>query len=268
MEDIYRGKNTELNIPDKKDHIIYEDDNIIVCVKSAGTATQSADLRSKDLVSLIKTHLVRQARKNKVRLTGEPYVGLIHRLDQPVEGILVIAKDKESAANLSKQVTDNRIDKRYLAVVEGIPNDDKIHLKKEVSKDGTIYIEDEIIKKSDGNARIVTGLPADELEKLGNPEDKKISKLEYKIISSNNNRSLIEVHLLTGRFHQIRATMAYLGCPIVGDTRYGAPPIPPDSAHLSPKAIALCSHKLSFKHPVTGQTMSFSIEPSEAIFSE
>lgn len=268
MEDIYRGKNTELNIPDKKDHIIYEDDNIIVCVKSAGTATQSADLRSKDLVSLIKTHLVRQARKNKIRLTGEPYVGLIHRLDQPVEGILVIAKDKESAANLSKQVTDNRIDKRYLAVVEGIPNDDKIHLKKEVSKDGTIYIEDEIIKKSDGNARIVTGLPADELKTLGNPEDKKISKLEYKIISSNNNRSLIEVHLLTGRFHQIRATMAYLGCPIVGDTRYGAPPIPSDRAYLSPKAIALCSHKLSFKHPITGQTMSFSIEPSEAIFSE
>lgn len=268
MEDIYRGKNTELNIPDKKDHIIYEDDNIIVCVKSAGTATQSADLRSKDLVSLIKTHLVRQARKNKIRLTGEPYVGLIHRLDQPVEGILVIAKDKESAANLSKQVTDNRIDKRYLAVVEGIPNDNMTHLKKEVSKDGTIYIEDEIIKKSDGNARIVTGLPADELKTLGNPEDKKISKLEYKIISSNNNRSLIEVHLLTGRFHQIRATMAYLGCPIVGDTRYGAPPIPSDRAYLSPKAIALCSHKLSFKHPITGQTMSFSIEPSEAIFSE
>ncbi len=259
---------SRLVLDDQIMHILYEDDNIIVCVKSAGTATQSADLRSKDVVSIIKTHLVRQARKNKIRLTGEPYVGLIHRLDQPVEGILVIAKDKESAANLSKQVTDNRIDKRYLAVVEGIPNDDKIHLKKEVSKDGTIYIEDEIIKKSDGNARIVTGLPADELKTLGNPEDKKISKLEYKIISSNNNRSLIEVHLLTGRFHQIRATMAYLGSPIVGDTRYGAHPLPLENAPLSPKAIALCSHKLSFKHPITGKTMSFELEPSEAIFTE
>jgi 23S rRNA pseudouridine1911/1915/1917 synthase len=62
--------------------------------------------------------------------------------------------------------------------------------------------------------------------------------------------------------------MAYLGCPIVGDTRYGAHPLPLENAPLSPKAIALCSHKLSFKHPITGKTMSFELEPSEAIFTE
>lgn len=245
--------------------IIHEDDNIIVCHKSAGLATQSADLRSKDMVSLVKTHLVRQARKNKVRLTGEPYVGLIHRLDQPVEGILVMAKDKESAANLSKQVTDNTIEKYYYALVQGFPDETKEHISKKVSEDGTTYIEDEIIKGADGNAQIVTGFDADKLKALGNPEDKKVSKLEYKLISSKDGNSLIEVHLITGRFHQIRATMAYLGCPIVGDARYKAGELV-DKEMLSGKAIALCSYKLVFKHPVTGKELSFKIRPSETIF--
>jgi 23S rRNA pseudouridine1911/1915/1917 synthase len=246
--------------------IIHEDDNIIVCHKPAGIATQSADLRSKDMVSLVKTHLVRQARKNKVRLTGEPYVGLIHRLDQPVEGILVMAKDKESAANLSKQVTDNKIEKYYYALVQGTPDETKAHISKKISEDGNIYIEDEIIKKTDGNAQIVTGISTDDLKTLGNPEDKKVSKLEYKLISSKDGNSLIEVHLITGRFHQIRATMSYLRCPIVGDTRYGAKEIS-DKEMLSDKAIALCSYKLTFKHPVTGKALTFKIDPSEPMFN-
>lgn len=249
-------KETFLNM-----QIIYEDENIIVCHKPAGLATQSADMRSKDVVSLVKTHLVRQARKNKVRLSGEPYVGLIHRLDQPVEGILVLAKDKESAAKLSKQVTDNKIEKHYFAVVEGNPDDTKEHICKKVSEDGTVYIEDEIIKNTEGNAQIVTGLSDDDISaKLSDSESKKTSKLEYKVIATKDGRSKLDIHLITGRFHQIRATLAYLGCPIVGDARYGA------EEKLQNGTIALCSYRLQFTHPVTHETMNFVIEPEDSTF--
>lgn len=227
--------------------ILHEDDNIIVCVKPSGIATQSADLRSKDMVSLIKTHLVRSARKNKKSLNGEPYVGLIHRLDQPVAGILVFAKDRESAANLSQQVTNNQIKKYYYALVEGEFKDDKMHKEKKVAKDGTVYIEDEIVKIPGANAAIVN-TPIQE-------EPVKRTKLEYKVIKSINGNTLIEVHLITGRFHQIRATMSYIGNPIVGDVRYGA------RDKLPKGAIALCCYKLCFKHPITNKDMSFVIEP-------
>lgn len=242
-------------------NILYEDENIIVCHKEAGVATQSADMRSKDVVSLVKTHLVRQARKNKVRLSGEPYVGLIHRLDQPVEGILVLAKDKDSAAKLSKQVTDNKIEKHYVAVVEGAPDDTKEHISKKISEDGTVYIEDEIIKNTEGNAQIVTGLSdADIAVKLSDSESKKVSKLEYKVTASGDGKSKLDIHLITGRFHQIRATCAHLGCPIVGDERYGA------KEKLHNGVIALCSYRLQFIHPVKGDVMNFVIEPTDSVF--
>ena len=227
--------------------ILYEDENIIVCNKPSGLATQSADLRSKDIVSLVKTHLVRHARKNKIKLNKEPYVGLVHRLDQPVEGILVLAKDQKTCAKLSKQITDKLFSKYYLATVEGTIKDDKKHLNKVENPDNSIYIEDEIIKDPSGNARIVSGMGQD---------DTKIARLEYTILTSKDGKTNVRIHLITGRFHQIRATMAYLGCPIVGDTRYGA------KEKLKDGAIALCSYSLSFIHPVTGKEMHFEIEPS------
>ena len=249
-------KETFLNM-----QIIYEDENIIVCHKPAGVATQSADMRSKDIVSLVKTHLVRQVRKNKVRLSSEPYVGLIHRLDQPVEGILVLAKDKESAANLSKQVTDNKIEKHYFAVVEGTLDDNKEHICKKVSEDGTVYIEDVIIKNIEGNAQIVTGFSGEDIAAMINgSESKKVSKLEYKIVATGGGKSKLDIHLITGRFHQIRATLSYMGCPIVGDARYGS------KEKLSNGAIALCSYRLQFTHPVTHETMNFVIEPEDGTF--
>lgn len=241
--------------------ILYEDERIIVCHKEAGVATQSADMRSKDVVSLVKTHLVRQARKNKVRLSGEPYVGLIHRLDQPVEGILVLAKDKESAAKLSKQVTDNKIEKHYYAVVEGTPDDTKEHISKKVSEDGTVYIEDEIIKNKEGNAQIVTGFSDEDIAAIiSDSESKKVSKLEYKVVATGDGKTKLDIHLITGRFHQIRATLSYMGCPIVGDTRYGA------KEKLPNGSIALCSYRLQFSHPITGETINFVIDPKDSIF--
>jgi 23S rRNA pseudouridine1911/1915/1917 synthase len=253
---------------------LYEDEYIIVCVKPAGLATETKDIRSTDLVSQVRTHLVRQERKAGIRRAEPPYLALIHRLDQPVEGIIVLGKNKKAAAKLSESLRAGDFDKRYRAVLSRMPDESVPHLKKSVSDDGWTFIEDEITIIGEGNARIVTGL-----DKKEAPGERRIARMEYKVLSPVENPEgtgqnkkitkdqlnavtdlsqtavMADIHLLTGRFHQIRATMAYMCSPIAGDVRYGGPEI------AERNIIKLSSCYLSFSHPISGKRMEFRITP-------
>lgn len=244
--------------------ILFEDDSILVVRKPAGTATESSNMRSQDMVSILKTHLVREERKKRIRSTTPPYLAMIHRLDQKVEGILVFAKTKEAAAILSKELTDGKIDKYYYAVINGVPDPGAYHLAMEEKKDGSVYIKDEIIRLPNGNAAIVSGASDAEIketygETIDLSKEKKQSELEYKVVAEKDGFSLLRIHLLTGRFHQIRATLRYLGVPICGDVRYGA-------AEGEKGAISLSSYQLSFQHPKTKERLCYTIRPQGIAF--
>ncbi len=210
---------------DERIQVLFEDRSIIVIQKQAGIATQSANVTQPDCVSLIKEHI----RKNDPQSTKEPYVGVIHRLDQPVAGILVFAKDQKAAAALSADVANRMLNKHYRAVVEGVVEaDEKTLLCNMMYKDSRA-----------GRAIIADNAPSG--TKLQE------AKLYYKTISIDKEKNMtqLSIDLVTGRFHQIRAQLSNLGHPIAGDVKYG-------SAVPYPKGIALVADRLEFVHPVTG----------------
>ena len=157
-------------------NIIFEDEHVLVVKKDAGIPVQAGKMRMMDLQGLIKNELYRRNRTG-----GEPYLGLIHRLDQPVEGVMVFAKTPFAAAGLSEQVKDGRMKKHYLL------------------KDG----------------RTNTSSVAKEYNK-----DAKRSELNYQVLERREDTALVEVELITGRHHQIRVQMANAGWPLYGDTKY------------------------------------------------
>lgn len=209
--------------------IIYEDDDIILVHKAAGVATQTKRLGQQDMESLLKNYRAKR---------GEPpYIGVVHRLDQPVEGIMVFAKNQKAAANLSKQVQQHVIGKYYYAVTANAP----------VEKSGVL--EDYLLADKKTNVTRVVG--ADVL-------NAKKAKLEYEVVEAKEEKSLIHIKLHTGRQHQIRVQMAHIGCPLVGDSKYG------DGA--SKDGLALCSYRLEFKHPTTNKEMEFEVKPKGIAF--
>ena len=206
--------------------VLYEDSSIIVIFKPAGLATQTANVLQPDCVSLIKEHI----RKNSPDIKTEPYVGIIHRLDQPVAGILVFAKDKRSAASLSRQVQNGIMNKHYLAMVEGtLDVPEETELTDRMYKDGRA-----------GRSVIADTAPAG----IALSEARLMYRTQ-KILGSDN-RTVLSIRLITGRFHQIRAQLSHLGHPIVGDRKYGA-------QTTFPKGIALVADRLEFTHPATGE---------------
>lgn len=222
--------------------ILYEDKEILVCYKPAAVATQTAKLSSQDMVSMIKNYL---AKKDKSKV---PYVGIIHRLDMPVSGLLVFAKNKKAAANLSKQIQDGNANKDYIALCSGTL----------VHKKGTLihYIS------KDARTNMAKAIDEDAYAKLQETEKDKASEykkavLSYEVKQEKEDATLINIHLETGRFHQIRAQFAAIGNPLLGDGKYATV----ESRELSLKkqigTIALCANQLSFLHPLTGKKMEF-----------
>lgn len=202
--------------------IIYEDSHIIVCRKPAGIPTQSGRIGTPDMVSILKNHLAAQ-RKN-------PYLAVIHRLDQPVEGLLVFAKTPSAARDLNRQLTSSGFGKYYRAIVTGVPS----------PLEGTL--EDHMVKDSRGN-----------VSRICSPETPgaKLARLHYKVIESCEDTALVEIHLDTGRHHQIRLQMSHMGHPLAGDRKYGIP----DSA----EKLQLCAFRLEFTHPITGKELRFEL---------
>ena len=216
--------------------ILFEDEQLLVCRKPAGMPTQTADIRTRDLVGEVRNYLKTQGNRDF-------YAGLVHRLDQPVEGILVFAKNMPAAAALSRQINENRMQKYYYAAVQGIVPD----------VGGEIRLTDYLIKdQKAGKAKIVTEQTA----------EAKKAELLYQVEATDEraDRSLLKIHLLTGRFHQIRVQLANAGYPILNDAKYG------ESEHKNSRdsyEIALCAYRLEFFHPKTNKRMGFEIEPSQ-----
>ena len=231
-----------------KPRIIYQDDAIIVAYKPSGLATQTAKVGQADLVSELKKELAAQGKANGVKQA--PYLGIIHRLDQPVEGLLVFAKTQKAAAVLSKQLSGGTLNKQYFAVICG----------KVFVKEGELV--DYLLKGSDNRAKVVTG------QEKEYPDGKK-AVLQYKILESLSTPSaisLVDIHIDTGRFHQIRAQMSHAGMPLLGDTKYGTDESCNLSREQAIRNVALCAYKLLLLHPVTNKRMSFEIKPENKAF--
>lgn len=236
--------------------IIYEDKELLVIRKPAGLATQSAGVGQADVVSELKNYL---ARTNGAK--GQPYLGIIHRLDQPVEGLLVFAKNKNAAAVLTKQLggqeNSRLLNKQYYAVFCGKPSE----------KEGVLV--DYMYKGPDGKAVIVNKKSVAE-----NSEGQRGAKavLQYRIlqtvtISTGEELSLADIHIETGRFHQIRAQMANAGMALLGDVKYGDEVSENCSARLGIRTVALCAYKIAFSHPASGKLLCFETKPETKAFS-
>lgn len=220
-------------------NILHEDEHIIVCYKPAGIPTQTSKLGEQDMVSLLKNYLYKKQTEKK-----EPYVAVIHRLDQPVEGILVFAKTPFAARELNKGLQGVGFGKYYKTVLWGVPE----------KASGTL--EDYLVK----DGRTNTSKVCSSAEK-----DAKKAILSYEVLKTGKDDgedngkdiSLVNVKLETGRHHQIRVQMANMGCPIWGDAKYNTAAV--QDRRL--RQIALCAYKLEFVHPKTKRKIEFEIEP-------
>lgn len=224
--------------------ILYEDSQLLVCGKEAGLAVQSARIGDRDLVSMLKTKLWERNPDQ-----GEPYLGVVHRLDKPVEGLLAFGKTPKAAAGLSAQLTDGRMKKTYttyaLVSKENIP--------------GEGLLEDWL--KKDGK------LNTSSVAAKGIPGAKKAS-LRYRAVECMDQGTLkkgeivcLEIHLFTGRHHQIRVQMANAGLNLLGDRKYGASAMEAVSTKLAgkklPQGLALCASSLTLVHPGNGEALEF-----------
>lgn len=241
-----------------KPDIIYEDNDIIVCYKPAGIATQTRRIGQQDMESFIRNY---RAAKN------EPlYVGIVHRLDQPVEGVMVFAKNQKAAASLSRQIKEHTTEKYYRAASrgQGVSGTDK---KEDNHAPAWHTLTDYISFDKRTNTSKITS----EKDRLA-----KKAVLQYRVISvtpdrdgSQNEciRTEFDIKLLTGRHHQIRLQLANIGYPLIGDTKYGKPAS--NNSGTGSKSgrtgggvreqLALCSYKLVFDHPATGERMTFEL---------
>ena len=205
------------------DRIIYIDNHLIAVTKPAGLLTQPDRNTDESLIDQ-----TRQWIKKKYNKPNNIFLGLVHRLDRNVSGVVLFARTSKAASRLSKQFREGTPKKHYRAIVLGKLKEEHTtlvhYLRKEKSLRATVFPRE-------------------------TPTAKR-SELSYKVINSLEKKSLLEVSPSTGRFHQIRAQMAFIGHPIMGDVKYGAPePLPNQE-------IALYAHKLVFSHPVSNEEIT------------
>ena len=205
------------------DRIIFIDNHLIAVTKPAGLLTQPDRNTDESLIDQ-----TRQWIKEKYNKPNNIFLGLVHRLDRNVSGVVLFARTSKAASRLSKQFREGTPKKHYRAIVLGKLKEEHTtlvhYLRKEKSRRTTVFPRE-------------------------TPTAKR-SELSYEVINALENKSLLEVSLSTGRFHQIRAQMAFIGHPIIGDVKYGAPePLPNQE-------IALYAHKLVFSHPVSNEEIT------------
>lgn len=216
--------------------ILFEDNHILVIIKEVNIPVQADQSQDRDMLSLIKEYL-----KNNYHKPGNVYVGLVHRLDRPVGGVMVFAKTSKAASRLSEEIRTNQFKKTYLALVHGKTKDYDI-------------VEHFVLKDEESNTSRVASSAT---------KDAKKAILEYRLVEYIKDRdcSVIEVNLMTGRHHQIRVQMAHIGHPIYGDQRYGRR----DEKGIQ---IHLWASKIEFKHPVTKEILIFENKPKwESIYN-
>ena len=216
--------------------VIYEDDEILVCYKPAGVATQTKRIGQQDMESLIRNY---RARKKE-----QPYVGIVHRLDQPVEGVMVFGKNPTATAFLNKQVQERSIGKNYYAATLKVG-------RRFIPKKDTLT--DYMTFDSRSNVGEILHEPVSASDK----KNVKKAVLDYKVIGEDETKLLFDINLHTGRHHQIRLQLSNIGCPIIGDTKYGNV-VADDNGKRN--GWSLCSYRISFVHPKTKKEMGFKIE--------
>lgn len=268
-----------------KEQILYEDNDIIVCYKPAGIATQTKKIGQCDMVSEVTNYFAgcsafKQQTASQSRQTNGIYIGCVHRLDQPVEGILVFARNQKAAGELSRQIVENRMDKYYYAVVSGNGLEGKEGPERKAGLPPVIggmqkeTLTDYLIKDNKTNmSRIVTS----------DSKGAKKAVLEYEILERKEMfpenfsekyfleenpapAALVRVRLVTGRHHQIRVQMSHAGMSLLGDYKYADERTKKLSETLQMKQVALCAYRLDFVHPATGRRLSFQKEPESGIF--
>lgn len=215
-----------------KPEIIYEDSSVIVCRKPAGIPVQTSKTGMRDMVSILKNY---RSRKKE-----DPYIGVVHRLDQPVEGVMVFAKTNRAAADLSRQIASRSADKYYLAVADGIFEESQGEMTDWLLRDGRKNVSEVVPEGTPGAKKAV---------------------LSWKVLAREKQlkQTLLEINLHTGRHHQIRVQTAAAGHPLEGDRKYNP------SCSMSDH-VALCSFRIGFDHPETGKHMEFSILPVNTYF--
>jgi len=214
-------------------NIVFEDNHLLVVVKPQNVPSQGDESGDKDMLTLLKEYLA-----DKYNKQGNVYLGLVHRLDRPTGGVMVFAKTSKCAERLSESMRNGDLEKKYLAVVQGeLP-----------AKNGRL---DNYLYKY-ASLNIVKVVPP-------TTEGAKRAVLDYKALAVKDNQTLVQIKLYTGRSHQIRAQMSFIGNPLVGDAKYGA------LKSRNPMPLALWAYELRFPHPITKESMVFRVYPDVGV---
>jgi len=203
--------------------VVYEDNHIIIVSKRSGEIVQGDKTGDEPLSETVKQYI-----KAKYQKPGNVFLGVVHRLDRPVSGLVVFAKTSKALSRLNNMFRDGEVHKTYWAIVKNTPPYDEGELVNWIvrnEKQNKSYAYDHEVKNS------------------------KKAILRYKLMGHTDRYSLLEIHLLTGRHHQIRCQLSKMGCPIKGDLKYGAQRSNPDGS------ISLLSHRVEFVHPVSKETI-------------
>ena len=217
--------------------ILYEDNHIIVVVKKPGIPTQEDKTGDKDMLTIVKEYI-----KVKYNKPGNVYLGLVHRLDRMVGGVMVFAKTSKAASRISEYIRQKNVKKRYLAVVNGtLPvSDQKVELRNYLVKNERLNMSRVVDSTTKGSKEAV---------------------LEYKVLKNftynGKDYSLVDIDLHTGRHHQIRLQFAHIGHPLYGDVKYG------QKVNKVGQNLALFSYYLSFFHPTKDEYLEFEFKPTE-----
>lgn len=211
------------------DSVLYEDNHIIIINKKPSEIVQGDKSGDKPLSEIVKEYL-----KEKYNKPGNVFVGVVHRLDRPVSGIVIFARTSKALTRLNKIIKERKIRKLYWAVVKNTPKISSNHLvhylRRDTKKNKSFAFEKKVINSQK-------------------------AELKYQLISRSDHYFLLEVELLTGRHHQIRAQLAAIGCPIKGDLKYGSPRSNDNAS------IHLHAREVEFIHPVSKDKISIFAEP-------
>ena len=200
-------------------NVVYEDNHIIIVNKQSGEIVQGDKTGDRPLSDIVKDYI-----KEKYQKPGAVFLGVAHRLDRPVSGLVVFARTSKALARLNKMFAEGEVHKTYWAIVKNAPR----------TSEGTL--EHWLVRNEKQNKSY-----AYDHER---PNAKK-AILKYRKLAHSDNYTLLEVNLMTGRHHQIRCQLAAMGCPIKGDLKYGAPRSNPDGS------ISLMARRVEFIHPVS-----------------
>ena len=211
--------------------VLYEDNHIIIVNKVSGEIVQGDKTGDRPLSEVVKDYI-----KTMHHKPGNVFLGVVHRLDRPVSGVVVFAKTSKALSRLNDMFRDGQVHKTYWAITQGRPAESEATLTGWLTRN-------EKQNKSYVHQREVHGA--------------KKAVLSYRLISTTERYSLLEVKLMTGRHHQIRSQLAAIGCPIKGDLKYGARRSNPDGS------ISLLARSVEFEHPVSHEAISVQAPPPE-----